>query len=103
MANALSRRALVLSDLLVTVPGLELLADLYPSDPYFGPILTRVATGELFGFVHLDGLLFKGMHLCVPDCSLRLKLISELHGVGHIGRYHSIELVQRSYFWPTLR
>lgn len=103
VADALSRRNLVLSELRVTVPGVELIGELYASDPYFGPILSRVMCGELFGFVRIDGLLLKGTRLCVPDCSLRLKLISELHEAGHVGRDRSIELVQRSYFWPSLR
>lgn len=53
VADALSRRALVLSELRVAVPGVELLADLYSSDPYFGSILARVVSGEIFGFVQV--------------------------------------------------
>lgn len=77
--------------------------DLYASDSYFGPILRRVKEGELFGFVCVDGLLFKGTRLCMPDCSLQLKLVEEWHCMRHVGRDRSLELVQQSYFWPTLR
>ncbi|GJY41188.1 putative nucleotidyltransferase, ribonuclease H, partial [Tanacetum coccineum] len=56
--NALSRR----SGLLVTMKAGE--------KPYF--------------FLH-NGFLFKGNQLCIPDSSLRLQIIKELHGEGHVG------------------
>lgn len=43
------------------------------------------------------------MQLCIPDCSLRLLLITELHQEGHIGRDRTLHLISSSYFWPTLR
>lgn len=98
VADALSRRALVLSKLCILVPGVEKLADLYESDAYFGPLLARLRAGDLFGFVRIEGPLFKGTRLCIPQCSLRLKLVSELHCTSHVGRDRSVELVQRSYF-----
>lgn len=39
----------------------------------------------------------------MPDCSLRLQIIVELHHEGHIGRDRTFKLVTDSYFWPTLR
>nr|GEX83601.1 putative reverse transcriptase domain-containing protein [Tanacetum cinerariifolium] len=50
-----------------------------------------------------DGFLFKGNQLCIPDSSLRLKIIKELHGEGHVGHDRTLQLVQASYFWPTMR
>ncbi|GKD04859.1 putative reverse transcriptase domain-containing protein, partial [Tanacetum coccineum] len=50
-----------------------------------------------------DGFLFKKNQLCIPDTSLRLKIIKELHGEGHVGRDCTLQLVQASYFWPTMR
>ena len=44
-----------------------------------------------------------GVRLCVPDCSLPLKIISELHNEGHVGRDRTLQLVMESYFWPMLR
>nr|GEV83237.1 hypothetical protein [Tanacetum cinerariifolium] len=41
--------------------------------------------------------------LCIPDSSLRLQIIKELHGEGHVGRDRTLQLVQASYFWPTMR
>ncbi|KAL6521196.1 hypothetical protein OROGR_017765 [Orobanche gracilis] len=59
--------------------------------------------GDPSDFMLLDGSLFKGTCLHIPDTSLCLQLISELHGACHVGHDRSIELVQRSYFWATLR
>ncbi|GKF63604.1 putative nucleotidyltransferase, ribonuclease H, partial [Tanacetum coccineum] len=53
-------------------------------------------------FLH-NGFLFKGNQLCIPDSSLRLQIIKELHGEGHIGRDRTLQLVQASYFCPTKR
>ena len=50
-----------------------------------------------------DGFLFKVNQLCVPYCSLRLHIIQELHGEGHVGRDHMLQLVCDSYFWLTIR
>ena len=44
------------------------------------------------GFVMLDGFLFKGSQLCIPDCNLQIKIINELHG-GHIDRDRMLQLV----------
>ena len=60
--------------------------DLLDTDPYFYPILVVVHMGERSDFLLHDGFLFKGNQLCVPDCSLRLCIIQELHGEGHVGR-----------------
>lgn len=50
-----------------------------------------------------DWFLFRDSRLCIPDCSLRLQLISELHKEGHVGRDRTLHLVTASYFWPALR
>ena len=55
-------------------------------DPYFSPILAAVCVGERTYFLVHEGFLFKGNQLCIPDCSLRLRVILELHGKGHMGR-----------------
>ncbi|GJS92900.1 putative reverse transcriptase domain-containing protein [Tanacetum coccineum] len=57
---------------------------------------------DAYFFLH-DGFLFKGNQLCIPGSSLRLQIIKELHGEGHIGRDRTLQLVQASYLWPTIR
>lgn len=60
-------------------------------------------SGSRSDYTLTDGFLFRGVQLCVPDCSLRLKMIEELHGEGHVGRDRTLQLVSASYYWPTLR
>lgn len=50
----------------------------------------------------LDGFLFRGSQLCIPESSLRLQIIKELHREGHIDRDRTLKLVIASYFWPQL-
>lgn len=103
VADALSRRQSLLTVFHKTVPGFSLFIDLYASDPFFGLIFADVSAGISFAYTLHGGFLFKDNRLCVPDCSLHLKLITELHQEGHVGRDRTLHLVATSYFWPTLR
>ncbi|GJU78179.1 putative reverse transcriptase domain-containing protein [Tanacetum coccineum] len=83
--------------------GLDVIRDMVTVDPYFLVVLQGVQAGEKPDFFLHDGFLFKGNQLCIPDSSLRLQIIKELHGEGHVGRDRTLQLVQASYFWPTMR
>ena len=86
VADALSRRKNMLTQMSIKVPGFDSFAELFETDPYFSDIVAKVKAGERTDFLFQDGFLFKGNQLCVPNCSLRLRIIKELHGEGHIGR-----------------
>lgn len=103
VADALSRRHSLLTELRVHVPAFDSFAGLYMDDSYFVKILEQIQRGERSDFFLEDGFLFRGVQLCVPDCSLRLQLISELHNEGHVGRDRTFQLLTTSYFWPTMR
>ena len=103
VADALSRRHSLLTTMHSTVLGFASFADMYPTDPFFSRILGEAEQEMRSDYTVQDGYLFKGLRLCVPDCSLRLKIISELHNEGHVGRDRTLQLVVESYFWPTLR
>lgn len=103
VADALSRRHSLLIDMRVSVPGFDSFAELYSSDPFFAKVLSHAMSGVSTKFTLSYGFLFYGVRLCVPACSLRTKLISELHGVGHVGRDRTYDLVQRQFYWPSLR
>lgn len=103
VADALSHHHSLLATLHVSVPGFSTFPELYPSGPFFSRILEDVRGGTNFKYVMHDDFLFLGSCLCVPDCSLRLQIIKELHGEGHVGRDRTLTLVSTSYFWPTLR
>ncbi|XP_021985870.1 uncharacterized protein LOC110882080 [Helianthus annuus] len=100
VADALSRRSNLLVSMRVDVPGLEVIREQLVIDPYFSVILQDVKTGQKSDFLLHDGFLFKGNQLCIPDSSLRLKIIKELLGEGHVGRDRTLQLVQASYCWP---
>ncbi|GJT96540.1 putative nucleotidyltransferase, ribonuclease H [Tanacetum coccineum] len=102
-ADALSRRSNLLVSMQVDVPGLDVIREQLTLDPYFSNVLQGVQSGQSPDFNIHDGFLFKGNQLCIPDTSLRLKIIKELHGEGHVGRDRTLQLVQASYFWPTMR
>ncbi|GJU18429.1 putative nucleotidyltransferase, ribonuclease H [Tanacetum coccineum] len=102
-ADALSRRSNLLVSMQVDVPGLDVIREQLTLDPYFSNVLQGVQSGQKPDFNIHDGFLFKGNQLCIPNTSLRLKIIKELHGEGHVGRDRTLQLVQASYFWPTMR
>ncbi|GJY23559.1 putative nucleotidyltransferase, ribonuclease H, partial [Tanacetum coccineum] len=99
-ADALSRRSGLLVTMQVDVTGLDVIRDMVTMGPYFS---FGVQAGEKPDFFLHDGFLFKGNQLCIPDSSLRLQIIKELHDEGHAGRDRTLQLVQASYFCPTMR
>lgn len=72
-------------------------------DSHFSHFAAEVKSGQRSDFLIHDGFLFKGNQLCVPESSLRLKIIKELHEGGHVGSDKTLQLVASSYFWPSMR
>ncbi|KAI9177860.1 hypothetical protein LWI28_019962 [Acer negundo] len=102
VADALSRRVNLLSTMTIQEPGFDSFRDLFDSDTYFSEVMADVRAREKSEFSMVDGFLFRGNQLCVPDCSPCLQIIKELHGEGHVGRDRTFQLVKASYFWPTI-
>ena len=94
---------MLLTTMRVEVPGFDSFRDLLDTDPYFSVIMAAMRAGERTYFLLHDGFLFKENQLCVLDCNLRLQIIKELHGEGHVGWDRTLQLVRESYFWPTVR
>jgi hypothetical protein len=65
--------------------------------------VSDVLAHHRLNFIMHDGFLFKGNLLCDPDSSLRLKIIKELHDVGHVGCDKTLQLVMSLYFSPSMR
>ena len=103
VADALSRRHTLLASMHVSVVGFETLPDLYPLDPFFSKIWNDLQLNRSSEYVIVDGFLFRGNKLCIPESSLRLQVIREFHNEGHVGRDRTLQLVTSSYFWPSLR
>ena len=70
VADALSRQSNLLSTMTVHVPGFETFKDLLQIDPYFAAIMLNLNAIENRDFLVVDGFLFHGNQLCVPDSSL---------------------------------
>ncbi|KAE8668905.1 hypothetical protein F3Y22_tig00112281pilonHSYRG00079 [Hibiscus syriacus] len=71
-------------------------------DPSFGRIFQEVTEGHRHDFVLHNGYLFRGLQLCIPDCSLMQQIISELHNEGHFGRDKTLALISSDFYWPKL-
>ncbi|GJT02859.1 putative reverse transcriptase domain-containing protein [Tanacetum coccineum] len=102
-ADALSRRSNLLVSMQVDVTGLDVIREQLTLDPYFSIVLQGVQSKQKPDFNIHDGFLLKKNQLCIPDTSLRLKIIKELHGEEHVSRDRTLQFVQASYFWPTMR
>ena len=42
------------------------------------------------------------MQLCIPNCSLRDKLLLEVHNQGHFRRDKTLSLMQQKFFWKGM-
>ncbi|XP_022899369.1 uncharacterized protein LOC111412675 [Olea europaea var. sylvestris] len=75
IADALSRRQTLLTEMRVEVPGFDRLCDLYATDPYFSHVVQKLQEGVQSEFTWVDGFLFHGNQLCVPEGSLRCQQV----------------------------
>lgn len=98
VADALRRRQALLAILHVSVTGFSSFEDLYPSYAFFSRLFDEAKSGVSSEYTFHDGFLFRNDRLCVPEFSLRLQLISEIHNEGHVGRDRTLHLVSCSYF-----
>ncbi|KAI9188604.1 hypothetical protein LWI28_026152 [Acer negundo] len=80
VADALSRRVNLLSTMVVQVPGFNSFRELYDSDPHFSEIMVAVREKKNSEFVLVDGFLFRGNQLCIPECSYVCKLLRKYMG-----------------------
>ncbi|KAL9253445.1 Laccase-15-like protein [Drosera capensis] len=103
VADALSRRASILITMKAEVLGFDSFKDLYDSDPDFGSMVKEIKAGNRIDYRLQEGYLFHGVQLCIPDCSLREKIIKELHNEGHFRQDKTFELIHSNYYWPRSR
>jgi hypothetical protein len=112
VADALSRRCLILQEFQVETLGFEHLKEMYQEDPDFkeayeaceNPLLRE--KNQWMEYLIQDGLLFKGSQLCIPKCSMRDNLLKEKHSgglAGHFGHDKMYAQLSSSYFWPGMR
>ncbi|XP_073353713.1 uncharacterized protein [Aegilops tauschii subsp. strangulata] len=88
IADALSRRYTMLSQLDFKIFGLETIKDQYVHDADFKDVLQNCKEGRTWNkFVVNDGFVFRANKLCIPASSLRLLLLQEAHGGGLMGHF----------------
>ncbi|KAK1595908.1 hypothetical protein QYE76_018330 [Lolium multiflorum] len=107
VADALSRKNMLLTQLDVKIPGLEVLCDLYATDHDFAEPYRLCAIGKAWEKYHIhDGFLFRANKLCVPESSVRLLLLQESHAgglMGHFGREKTLLMLADHFYWPKMR
>ena len=102
VADALSRRSLLIGAMQVYTLGFESMKDDIRADEHFQSIVTELEAGGRSDFVLHDGYLFRGNCLCIPNTSLRVLIIQELHNQGHFGRDKTAWLIRQRFYWPGL-
>jgi hypothetical protein len=107
IADALSRRYTMLSQLDCRLFGLESIKAQYALDADFKDVLLNCREGRTWNkFVINDGYVFRANRLCIPVGSVRLLLLQEAHGgglMGHFGAKKTADVLATHFFWPQLR
>ncbi|KAL6585964.1 hypothetical protein OROMI_002608 [Orobanche minor] len=96
--DALSRRALVVLELRLSVPGLEILGKAYGDDHFIALVLSRLAAGEPSDFVMVDGLLFKGTRLCMCQVSKGMTINAGLYRPPPIPKFQWV-MISMDFVW----
>ncbi|PKU84124.1 RNA-directed DNA polymerase [Dendrobium catenatum] len=106
VADALSRRTALVTQLQTELTGLDCLRELYPTDPDFAIIWKQCSLQQPVDDYSLrHGYLFKANALCIPESSYRQQIIKDAHAGGlaaHLGREKTIFQVKSRFFWPKL-
>src|SRR5581483_10928584 len=107
IADALSRRYTMLSQLDCRIFGLESIKGQYATDVDFKDVLMHCKEGRTWDkYVINDGFVFRANRLCIPVGSVHFLLIQEAHGggsMGHFGVKKTEDVLSTHFFWPKMR
>jgi hypothetical protein len=107
IADALTRRYTMLSQLDHNFFGLESIKELYATDVDFKDSYENCREGRTWNkYVLQDGLLYRANKLCVPASSVRVLFLQEAHGgglMGHFGVKKTEDVLAAHFFWPKMR
>nr|ABB47285.1 retrotransposon protein, putative, Ty3-gypsy subclass [Oryza sativa Japonica Group] len=107
IADALSRRYTMLSQLDFKIFGLETIKEQYAHDDDFKDVLLNCKEGRTWNkFVLTNGFVFRANKLCIPASSVRMLLLQEAHGgglMGHFGVKKTEDILADNFFWPKMR
>jgi hypothetical protein len=107
IADALSRRYTMLSQLDFKIFGLETIKQQYVFDADFKDVLLHCKEGRTWNkFVLTDGFVFRANKLCILHGSVCILLLQEAHGdglMGHFGVKKTEDILASHFFWPKMR
>ncbi|KAG7599432.1 Reverse transcriptase domain [Arabidopsis suecica] len=106
VADALSRRYVLLTSLDARLLGFEQIKDLYANDSDFSKIFQSCEKFAFGKYYRHDGYLFFENRLCVPHSSLRELFLREAHGgglMGHFGVAKTYKVMQEHFHWPHMK
>ncbi|GAA0152429.1 hypothetical protein LIER_10913 [Lithospermum erythrorhizon] len=102
MQLSLSRRS-KLTRLETQAMGFELIRDHLAINPYFGLIMSDVSIDLRNDYVMNNGHLYKDGQLCIPEGSMRLRIVQDLHNEGHVGHDQTFKIISNQFYWPHSR
>ncbi|WVZ93600.1 LOW QUALITY PROTEIN: hypothetical protein U9M48_039568 [Paspalum notatum var. saurae] len=107
IADALSRRYAMLSQLDCRIFGLESIKEQYANDDDFKDVILHCKQGRTWDkYVINEGFVFRANRLCIPVGSVRLLLMREAHGgglMGHFGVKKTQDVLSTHFFWPRMK
>ncbi|WVZ52310.1 hypothetical protein U9M48_003383 [Paspalum notatum var. saurae] len=106
IADALSRRYAMLSQLDCRIFGLESIKEQYANDDDFKDVILHCKQGRTWDkYVINEGFVFRANRLCIPVGSVRLLLMREAHGGGLMGHFgvKKKDVLSTHFFWPRMK
>uniref|UniRef100_A0A2N9I8I3 Integrase catalytic domain-containing protein n=1 Tax=Fagus sylvatica TaxID=28930 RepID=A0A2N9I8I3_FAGSY len=106
VADALSRRYVLLTSMSAKMLGFEYVKDMYADDADFSDVYKACDKAAFGKFYKHDGYLFKESKLCVPSCSMHESLVREAYGgglMGHFGVKKTLDILHEHFFWPKMK
>nr|KYP57132.1 Retrotransposable element Tf2 [Cajanus cajan] len=106
VADALSRRHVLLNTLGSQILGFDDIKELYEKDLDFANFYSLCIQKPYQGYYISEGFLFKENKLCIPQGSIRKLLVRESHEgglMGHFGIEKTLSLLREKFFWPHMK
>ena len=106
VANALSRRYILLNPMNTRLLGSQYMKELHDNDFNFTEIYNNCGHSAFGKFYLMDGYLFKENRLCVPASSLCELLVREAHEgclMGHFRVVKTLDALHEHFYWAKMK
>jgi len=106
VADALSRKQLLISTLGAQILGFDNIIELYSQVPEFSSIYTKSQHKMQGGYYVNQGYLLRKGKLCIPHGSHRKLLVKESHKgglMGHFGVEKTSSILREKFYWHHMR